>query len=79
MAKRLTELCTAVVTICHEHGMNRFERRVETPLKRASLAKTQRTPRMNENEIGKIVVDAAIAVHRELGPRLLESVTSSKH
>ena len=29
---------------------------------------------MNENEIGKIIVDAAVAVHRELGPRLLESV-----
>jgi len=29
---------------------------------------------MTENEIGTIVVDTAIAVHRELGPGLLESV-----
>ena len=29
---------------------------------------------MTENEIGKIVVDAAVAVHRGLGPGLLESV-----
>lgn len=29
---------------------------------------------MTENEISKIVVDAAIAVHRELGPGLLEAV-----
>ena len=29
---------------------------------------------MKENEIGKIVVDAAILIHRELGPGLLESV-----
>ncbi len=29
---------------------------------------------MTENEIGKIVVDTAVAVHRALGPGLLESV-----
>jgi GxxExxY protein len=29
---------------------------------------------MNENEIGKIVVDAAYTVHTRLGPGLLESV-----
>ena len=31
-------------------------------------------PKMNENEIGRIIVDAAVALHRELGPGLLESV-----
>jgi hypothetical protein len=31
---------------------------------------------MTENEIGKIVVDAAIAVHRALGPGLLEAVNN---
>ena len=29
---------------------------------------------MPENEIGKLILDAAIVVHRELGPGLLESV-----
>lgn len=29
---------------------------------------------MNENEIGRIVVDAALSIHRELGSGLLESV-----
>lgn len=29
---------------------------------------------MNENEIGRIVVDSSIQIHRELGPGLLESV-----
>jgi GxxExxY protein len=29
---------------------------------------------MTENEIGAIIVDAAVTIHRELGPGLLESV-----
>jgi GxxExxY protein len=29
---------------------------------------------MNENEVGALVVDSAVRVHRELGPGLLESV-----
>jgi GxxExxY protein len=29
---------------------------------------------MTENEIGQVVVDAALTVHRELGPGLLETV-----
>ena len=29
---------------------------------------------MGENEVGRIIVDAAVAAHRELGPGLLESV-----
>ncbi len=29
---------------------------------------------MNENEIGKIIVDTALLVHKEIGPGLLETV-----
>ncbi len=29
---------------------------------------------MHENEIGTIVIESAIAIHRELGPGLLETV-----
>ena len=29
---------------------------------------------MTENEIGKVILDSAIAVHKDLGPGLLESV-----
>jgi GxxExxY protein len=31
-------------------------------------------PIMNENQISKIVVDAAVKLHMDLGPGLLESV-----
>jgi hypothetical protein len=36
---------------------------------------------MTENEIGTVVIESAIAIHRELGPGLLETVysTSAKH
>ena len=43
-----------------------------------TLAKPPSTPRewyvMTEDEIGKQVVDAAVRIHRELGPGLLETV-----
>ena len=44
--------------------------------KDAKIAKnyTRMGYEMDENEIGRVIVDAAIAVHRELGPGLLESV-----
>ena len=29
---------------------------------------------MNENEIGKIIIDTAVSLHKELGPGLLETV-----
>ncbi len=43
-------------------------------LKRVYRQERQEAPRvMTENEIGKIVVDSAIRVHKSLGPGLLES------
>ena len=39
-----------------------------------TLAKALRTQSMDENQLGRIVVDVAIAVHRGLGPGLLETV-----
>ncbi len=33
-----------------------------------------RDARMHEDDIGRVVVDAAVQVHRELGPGLLETV-----
>ncbi len=44
--------------------------------KHAKIAKKNAKlgPKMNENGIGRIILDAAVALHRELGPGLLESV-----
>ena len=39
-----------------------------------ALAKPQRSQRMDENGIGRDVMDAAMAVDRELDPGLLETV-----
>ena len=39
-----------------------------------SHTKTRRHKGMNENEIGKIVVDCAVRLHKALGPGLLETV-----
>lgn len=41
---------------------------------RSSLAATQSRSVMNENEVGTIILDAAIYIHKQLGPGLLESV-----
>ena len=37
-----------------------------------------KTTIMTENEISKIVVDAAVKLHQELGPGLLESVYETR-
>lgn len=36
--------------------------------------KPQKMTEMTENEIGKIIVDCAVRLHKELGPGLLETV-----
>ena len=41
--------------------------------KKISHEDTENT-KMNENEIGRIIVDTAVAVHKEVGPGLLETV-----
>lgn len=44
------------------------------PAERAEHAEGQVGRAMTENEIGNVVLEAAIAVHRDLGPGLLETV-----
>ena len=43
-------------------------------IKKVSHKVTKPQSKMNENEIGKIIVDTAVSVHKELGPGLLETV-----
>ncbi len=42
--------------------------------KTVNLTPRRQDAKMNENAIGKEVVDAAVKVHRELGPGLMETV-----
>jgi GxxExxY protein len=52
-----------------------FTRQTEDDSRRGAGAQRKaRKQRMTENEIGTIVVESAIGVHRELGPGLLETV-----
>ena len=39
-----------------------------------TLSQSHRDTKMNENDIGKIIVDCAVQLHQALGPGLLESV-----
>jgi len=43
-------------------------------IKKVSHKVTKPQSKMNENEIGKIIVDSAVSIHKELGPGLLETV-----
>ena len=50
---------------------------IETPMESGQGTVSRRgaeAQRMRENAIGTVVIEAAIAVHRELGPGLLETV-----
>ena len=44
------------------------------PLRETLRSPEEEPPRMTENEIASVVVDAALKIHRALGPGLLESV-----
>jgi GxxExxY protein len=55
--------------------LGRAEYETEDDSRRGAGARGKaRKQRMTENEIGTIVVESAIGVHRELGPGLLETV-----
>ena len=41
---------------------------------KAGISQRHKDTKMNENEIGKIIVNRAMHLHQALGPGLLESV-----
>jgi hypothetical protein len=47
---------------------------IPSALRFGLLSSWRERRRMTENEIGKIIVDSAVKVHKELGPGLLERV-----
>jgi hypothetical protein len=51
-------------------GKPDFCRKTSSHHGQLTLAEARRTQSMNENDIGKVVIDAAVLLHRELGPRI---------
>jgi len=47
---------------------------LRVPFGKHQVTQRRKDAKMDENGIGKEVVDAAVQVHRELGPGLLETV-----
>jgi len=58
-----------------DFGGGETEDRLKTGCEKRDISRRDaETQRMTENELGTIIVESAIAVHRELGPGLLETV-----
>jgi len=54
-------------------GLNNNSEVVKKRISAFPLRPSRLKKKMTENEIGKIVIDSALKVHKELGPGLLES------
>jgi hypothetical protein len=67
---RIKKPRTHTETRRHEEGLNWAHDKT----KKKTLCGFVSDQKMNENEIGRIVVDCAIRLHMELGPGLLENV-----
>ncbi len=59
---------------CCRHSNEASCAAAQTATFSVACTKAQRTPRIEENEISSVVMNEAIALHRALGPGLLESV-----